>query len=88
MSLSPSTVRFNLNKDDDNIKDNLSGLIRDADPLVSVNALLALHEILTSEGGIPLTSKLVLYLLHRLKEYNEWEQCSILEILYDYTPKD
>lgn len=49
---------------------------------------MALHEILISEGGIPLTSKLVSYLMQKLKEYNEYEQTAILDILYSYTPKD
>ena len=65
-------------KDDENIISTLSHLIRDSDSLVSVNAVMALNEILVSEGGIPLTPKLVKYLYNRLKEYNGWEQTQIL----------
>jgi vesicle coat complex subunit len=72
------------NLDDSAILNDLSLLIRDSDPLVSVNALLALDEILVSEGGIYLNSKLFFYLLNRLKEYNEWQQTCIIEILYRY----
>lgn len=63
-------------------------MIRDNDPMVSVNAVMALHEILASEGGIPLNSKLALYLYNRLKEYNEWQQVSLLDILYNYEPTE
>ena len=49
-----------------------------------MNALMALDEILISEGGIPLNNKLYFYLIYRLKEYNEWQQTCILEILYRY----
>lgn len=55
---------------DDGLINTLSVLIKDSDSLVSTNALLALDEILISEGGIPLNSKLCLYLIRRLKEYN------------------
>ena len=70
MSLRLSTVRVLIILADQNIKDTLSSLIRDSDPMVSINAVMALHEILASEGGIPLNSKLALYLYNRLKEYN------------------
>lgn len=62
-------------------------MIRDSDGLVSTNALLALDEILISEGGVHFSSKLYFYLLNRLREYNEWEQASILELLYRYMPQ-
>lgn len=71
---------------DDGIINSLSQLIKDSDGLVSVNALLALDEILVSEGGVPLNNKLYFYLINRLKEYNEWQQTCILDILYRYTP--
>lgn len=41
-----------------------------------------------SEGGIPLSKKLVKYLYNRLKDYNCWEQCQLLDILYKYDPTD
>lgn len=52
---------------DDSIINALSQHIKDSDGLVSVNALLALDEILVSEGGLPLNNKLYLYLITRLK---------------------
>ncbi len=63
-------------------------MIRSEDPLVSQNALVALDEINAEEGGIPMTTKLTMYLLNRLKEYNEWGQTIILEFIYRYSPKN
>lgn len=72
--------------DDKNILESLSSAIKDADPLVSTNAVAALDEILVSEGGIPLNRKLFFYLLHRLQGYDSWQQASIINILYRYNP--
>ncbi len=52
---------------DDALINILSTLIKDSDPLVSVNAFLALDEILVSEGGIPINMKMYLYLIRRLR---------------------
>ena len=62
-------------------------LIKDSDALVSINAFLALDEILVSEGGIPINMKMYLYLMRRLREYNEWQQTCLLDILYRYNPE-
>lgn len=63
-------------------------MIRNDDPLVSQNALVALDEIKADEGGLPMTTKLTMYLLNRLKEYNEWGQTIILHFVYKYSPKN
>lgn len=75
-------------QDDKGIIDTLSNMIKDSDPLVSINALQALDEILISEGGLNINSKIYFYLMNRLKEYNEWQQTCIIEILYRYTPNN
>jgi len=62
-------------------------MIRDPDGNVVVNAIVALNEILESDGGIVLTDKLSLYLLNHLSDYNEWIQIVIMDLLYRYTPK-
>jgi vesicle coat complex subunit len=63
-------------------------LIKDSDPIVSFNALVALNEIKIAEGGIPMSNKLTMYLLKRLEDYNQWGQTTILEYVYKYNPKD
>ena len=62
-------------------------MIRDNDPFVLVNAIEALKEILYNDGGIAISSKMVIYLLNRLKEFNEWGQVSVLGICSQYKPK-
>ena len=47
-------------------------MIRDYDPLVIMNAIEALREILVDEGGIAISSKMIIYLLNRIKDFNEW----------------
>ncbi|CAD8087395.1 unnamed protein product [Paramecium primaurelia] len=71
-----------------NIEEQLYKMISDNDPLVIINAIHALNEILAAEGGMALSKKLVDYLLGRLKEFNEWGQATILDELSKYQPKD
>jgi len=47
-------------------------MIRDVDPFVIQNAIEALKEILLEVGGIAISSKMIIYLLNRMKEFNEW----------------
>lgn len=63
-------------------------MINDNDPLVIINAIHALNEILAEEGGIALSRKMVEYLLNRLREFNEWGQATILDQLAKYQPKE
>lgn len=59
---------------------SLYKMIRDNDPSVLVNAIEAIKEIMLNDGGIAISSKMVIYLLNRLKEFNEWGQVSVLGI--------
>jgi len=59
-------------KKETDIVESLYKMIRDNDPFVLVNAIEALKEILFNDGGIAISSKMVIYLLNRLKEFNEW----------------
>lgn len=72
------------NKD---IIDTLYKLIRDQDPMVITNAIEALKEILANEGGIAKSAKMVIYLLNRIKDFNEWGQTTVLQLISTYKPK-
>lgn len=37
-----------------------------------------------NEGGIVLSTKLIVYLLNRIKEFNEWGQTVILDLAAKY----
>lgn len=83
------------------IVETLYKLIKDSDALVIANAVQALNEILFDEGGIAISQKMIIYLLnkikvqvgrisfanYKLKEFNEWGQCLILDLTAKYVPK-
>lgn len=72
--------------EDEQIKESLASMIR-ADPLVPKNALVALDEIKVSKGGLPMTTKSTMYLLNRLKDYNQWGHTIILGFTNKFNPK-
>ena len=82
--------------------DILYNMLKDKDTQVITNVIHALNEVLYNEsassssgsGGAQATSGMVinhaimLYLLNRIKEFNEWGQCLLLDLCAKYTPKD
>ncbi|ETV70018.1 hypothetical protein H257_14379 [Aphanomyces astaci] len=80
---------FSLNKElikDSEMVDTLYNMIRDRDPQVVSNCLVALNEIMADEGGIAVNQQIVLHLLTRISEFNEWGQCNILHVVSTYRP--
>ena len=63
-------------------------MIGDKDPLVVMNVLFVLGEILKKEGGIVLSNKMVNHLLNIFNQLNEWGQVTVLSLLSKFTPKD
>jgi AP-4 complex subunit beta-1 len=47
-------------------------LTKDNDPLVIINAIEAINEVLADKGGIDIDRALIIPLLNRIKEFNEW----------------
>nr|CCA20281.1 AP1 complex subunit beta putative [Albugo laibachii Nc14] len=72
-------------KDSDMI-DTLYNMIRDRDPQVVSNCLVALNEIMADEGGMAINEQIVMHLLSRITDFNEWGQCNILHIVARYKP--
>ncbi|KAL4233150.1 hypothetical protein ACF0H5_007835 [Mactra antiquata] len=62
-------------------------MIRDSDPVVSVDCLLVLNELLRDEGGVVLNKKLVGYLLKRISEYTPWGIAYVAKLIQKYKPK-
>jgi AP-4 complex subunit beta-1 len=73
---------------DMNVINTLYQMINDQDPLVICNCLSALDEILATQGGITVTKKIAHYLISRLRDFTEWGQCQILQLLLRYTCED
>lgn len=68
--------------------DTLYELIKDKDPMVVMNTLYVLNEILRKEGGIAISNKMIIHLINTLKEFNEWGQNMVLDLVSRYTPRD
>ncbi|KAJ8497888.1 hypothetical protein OPV22_008440 [Ensete ventricosum] len=73
-------------------------MLTDPDAQVVANCLFVLQEIWNLEANKSeeasreretlLSKKLVYYLLNRIKEFNEWAQCLVLELVAKYIPSD
>lgn len=72
---------------DATVVNELYSLLRDPDPVVMVNCLRALEEILKEEGGVAINKPITHHLLNRLKETDVWGQCEVLRILQRYQPQ-
>ncbi|XP_023146243.2 AP-4 complex subunit beta-1 isoform X2 [Amphiprion ocellaris] len=69
------------------VVNELYSLLRDPDPVVMVNCLRALEEILKDEGGVAINKPITHHLLNRLKECDIWGQCQVLRVLQRYRPQ-
>ncbi|XP_069025350.1 AP-4 complex subunit beta-1 [Embiotoca jacksoni] len=69
------------------VVNELYSLLRDPDPVVMVNCLRALEEILKEEGGVAINKPITHHLLNRLKECDIWGQCEVLRVLQRYRPQ-
>lgn len=81
---------FSLNPDlikESDMIDTLYNMLRDRDPSVVSNCLIALNEIMADEGGIAINQQIVMHLLARISDFNEWGQCNILQIVARYKPQ-
>lgn len=72
---------------DSGMVDKLYEMLDDRDAQVVSNAIVALNDILHEEGGMVVNSKIAIHLMSRLREFNEWSQSVVLELLSRYTPE-
>ena len=59
-------------KNNQALLEQLYELLNDGDGLVVINAIDAINEITADKGGIDITRQLVIALLNRIKDFNEW----------------
>jgi AP-4 complex subunit beta-1 len=78
--LSPSLV-----KEGDYV-DTLYNMMRDKEPQVVINCISTLNEILAEEGGIAINQAMIHYLLGRIREFTDWGQCVVMELVVKYQP--
>ncbi|KAF4096981.1 AP-4 complex subunit beta-1 [Onychostoma macrolepis] len=72
---------------DGTIVNELYALLRDPDPVVVVNCLCALEEILKDEGGVVINKPIAHHLLNRMKDLDSWAQSEVLTFLLRYHPR-
>ncbi|KAH0618951.1 hypothetical protein JD844_018525 [Phrynosoma platyrhinos] len=65
----------------------LYSMFRDQDPIVVVNCLRALEEILAHEGGVVINKPIAHHLLNRLPDLDQWGQSEVLTFLLRYKPR-
>ena len=70
------------------VVNTLYAMLRDRDALVVSNCISALNEILAAEGGMAVNKPIVHHLLNRMREFNEWSQCIVLEVVAKYRPAE
>ncbi|KAM9320254.1 AP-4 complex subunit beta-1 [Gastrophryne carolinensis] len=70
------------------IVNELYSLLRDPDPIVLVNCLRALEEILKSEGGVVINKPIAHHLLNRMAELDQWGQSEVVTFLLRYKPRN
>ncbi|GBG33090.1 AP-1 complex subunit beta-1 [Hondaea fermentalgiana] len=69
------------------LDDIVTKMLQDPDPQVSASSLMVVAEINIEQGGIQLDRALVIHLLNRIRDYNEWGQSFILHLLAKYRPE-
>uniref|UniRef100_A0A8C2LSA0 AP complex subunit beta n=1 Tax=Cricetulus griseus TaxID=10029 RepID=A0A8C2LSA0_CRIGR len=65
----------------------LYSLLRDQDPIVVVNCLRSLEEILKQEGGVVINKPIAHHLLNRMSKLDQWGQAEVLHFLLRYQPR-
>ncbi|XP_045613197.1 AP-4 complex subunit beta-1 isoform X2 [Procambarus clarkii] len=67
--------------------DSLYEGLRDSDPIVITNCILALDHILQKEGGVVVNKNIAHYLLGRIMQFSECNAVYVLTLLLRYAPK-
>ncbi|KAK1443468.1 armadillo-like helical protein [Babesia gibsoni] len=55
---------------------------------VMFDAMCVYSDIMDVEDDIKLSKPTIVYMINRIKQMNEWEQCQLLKTLHTYTPSD
>ena len=66
--------------------DTVKQMIADRDAQVVSNVIVCLSEVQRTTGGITITRGLCVRLLKKIKQFNDWSQCIVLDFLWHYEP--
>lgn len=76
------------NKSENDIVNTLYNFIKDSNTRVVVSAVNTLNEIMLEEGGIAINGRIIIHMLGRLSNFDEYGQTVVLEMVSRYMPKD
>ncbi len=74
--------------EDYKLNDIFYKMLKSPQPMIVISVINVLNEIFVAEGGMPITSKIIIYLLNRLKEFNDYGKGVIVQLAMRYTPKN
>ena len=70
------------------IVDKLYGFLKDPNKYVVESSIHCLNEIMAEEGGMVINNKIVLYLVHRFDDFDNYGKQTVLSVLSRYKPKN
>ena len=68
--------------------DKFYNMLRSPYSIVLVFVINVLNEVYEKENGMAINSKIITYLLNRMKEFSDYERNVIINLAIKYTPKD
>ena len=66
--------------------DVLYDMLRDPDASVVCNCIIVLNEVMSKTGGMAINRPIMLHLLNRIHEFNEFAKVQVLELVPRYIP--
>lgn len=72
--------------EENSIVDTLYDMVKDPSSLVVLSAINALNELMRDSGGMSVNEQIVVYLINRIKDFDEFGQAIVLEVVYRYDP--
>ena len=82
------TANHGINAADCGLSDKLYAALRDSDPIVVANSLVALEHVLAAEGGVVINKPIAQYLLSKLHQYSDSNLEIVLTFLKKYSPRE
>lgn len=67
--------------------DKFYSLLKSPNGQVVTAIINALNEAYSEEGGMPITSKIIVYLLNRFNEFSDYGKSVVVNLVSNYTPK-
>ena len=63
-------------------------MLKSSHPNVVIAIINVINEVLINEGGMAINSKIIIYLLNKIKEFNNYGASLITELVLKFTPSE